>query len=268
MTLQVHNLTFSYGSTDVLKGIQLNLKLGDVVSIVGPNGTGKTTLLKCMTAIYKTTNKTVFLQDKDIQSYQASELAKLQGYVPQHTTTSFPLTVIETIMLGRKPYIKWGVRPVDLKIVEDIMEYLGITHMAERYIDELSGGERQKVLLARALAQEPEVLMLDEPTSALDIRHQLEVLELLKGLAKTKHQLIVLILHDLELASRYSDHVILLKEGAIFASGTPQAVLTEKHIEEVYGVHVVIEKGLYGLKITPVLPVDKRTKEDLLCMEV
>ncbi len=132
------------------------------------------------------------------------------------------------------------------------MAYLGLEHFADRYLDELSGGERQKVLIARALAQEAQILMLDEPTSALDIKHQLEVLELLKSLAHEKHHLVVLILHDLELASRYSDHIILLNNGAIYAQGIPQYVLTAPHIEVVYGVKVNIEQGIYGLKITPI----------------
>jgi iron complex transport system ATP-binding protein len=252
MLLEVDKLSFSYGKTQILKDISLGLKPGQVVSIVGPNGTGKTTLLKCMNAIYKTKQKAVFINGVDIQSIHHNHLAKLQGYVPQQGALHFPLTVMETVMLGRKPYISWGVKADDLQVVGDIMAYLGLEHFADRYLDELSGGERQKVLIARALAQEAQILMLDEPTSALDIKHQLEVLELLKSLAHEKHHLVVLILHDLELASRYSDHIILLNNGAIYAQGIPQYVLTAPHIEVVYGVKVNIEQGIYGLKITPI----------------
>lgn len=254
MYFQVKGLSFSYGKKGILNDIHLSLNKGEVISIVGPNGAGKTTLLKCMAGIYQTREDMIFVQGKKISGMPLNKRAQWIGYVPQHAPSGFPLTVIEMVLLGRKPYIRWGVRERDIKIVQYILSFLGIEHMANRYIDELSGGERQKVLLARALAQEPEILMLDEPTSALDIRHQLEVLELMKDLSRTKNHMIVLILHDLEWASRYSDRIIMLKEGTVFDIGHPSEVLTEKNIQDVYGVKVNIQEGEFGCKITAIQP--------------
>jgi len=233
----------------------MSMSRGDVVSIIGPNGAGKTTLLKSIASILPPNRRKVWLDARDVRSFSANELAKNQGYVPQHSSFGFPLTVLETILLGRKPYIKWGITAEDMRIVADIMEKLQLSSMSERYLDELSGGERQKVLIARALAQEPKVLLLDEPTSALDIRHQLEVLELVRELARQRQVLVVLILHDLELAARYSDHIYLLKDGKIFASGRPEEVFTPSHIEQVYGVQVEITPSSHGLKMTAIRPV-------------
>lgn len=255
MFMQIKGLFVQFGAKPILKDIRMELSKGEVVSIVGPNGAGKTTLLKSMASILSPPRNTVWIDGKDVRLYVANELAKKQAYVPQHSSTGFPLTVMETVLLGRKPYINWGVTAEDLQIVERIMNRLQLNRLSEQFIDECSGGERQKVMIARALAQEPEVLLLDEPTSALDIRYQLEVLELIRQLASEQQVLVVLILHDLELAARYSDRVILLKEGEVFATGSPEEVFTPAHIEQVYGVHVEIEQGSCGMKMTAIRPV-------------
>lgn len=162
---------------------------------------------------------------------------------------------METVLLGRKPHMRWRVSTHDLQVVEQLLKWLKLERFADRYMDELSGGERQKVLIARALAQEPEILLLDEPTSALDIRHQLEVLELIRGLARQSNMLVVLVLHDLELAARYSDTIHMLHKGKIYASGTPEEVFVAKNMQHVYGVHMFIEPSRHGLKMTALKPV-------------
>lgn len=255
--MQVTGLSVQFGDKTILQDIVMSMSRGEVVSIIGPNGAGKTTLLKSLASILPPARGKVWLDGRDVRSFAANELAKKQGYVPQHSSFGFPLTVMETILLGRKPYIKWGITAKDMRVVTDIMDKLQLTEMSERFLDELSGGERQKVLIARALAQEPQVLLLDEPTSALDIRHQLEVLELVRELAQQQHVLVILILHDLELAARYSDCIYLLQDGKIFASGRPEEVCTPSHLEQVYGVQVEIESGSYGLKMTAVRPVSR-----------
>jgi len=255
--MQVTGLSVQFGDKTILQDIEMSMSRGEVVSIIGPNGAGKTTLLKSLTSILPPARGKVWIDGRDVRSFSANELAKKQGYVPQHSSFGFPLTVMETILLGRKPYIKWGITAKDMQIVADIMEKLQLTAMSERFLDELSGGERQKVLIARALAQEPEVLLLDEPTSALDIRHQLEVLELVRELAHQQQVLVILILHDLELAARYSDCIYLLKDGKIFASGSPDDVCTPSHLEQVYGVQVEIAPSSYGLKMTAIRPVSR-----------
>lgn len=255
MFLKVADLSFGYRTRPILDGIDMSLSKGEVVSLVGPNGAGKTTLLKCMASILPPQNGTVFIGGRDVRSLRPGDLAKVQAYVPQQAAAGFPLTVMETVMLGRKPYIRWGVSRHDIQLVSSLLDDLHLERYASRYMDELSGGERQKVLIARALAQQPEVLLLDEPTSALDIRHQLEVLELVRGLAQRSSILIVLILHDLELAARYSDTVHMLKDGKIYASGKPEHVFTSANMKAVYGVRMEIERTGFGLKMTAVEPV-------------
>lgn len=255
MFVNIEGLSFGYRTTIILHEIEMGLNKGEVVSIVGPNGAGKTTLLKSVASILPLQKGTVQIGGVDVRSIKPAELAKIQAYVPQQASSGFPLTVMETVMLGRKPYIRWGVREKDLRIVESLLAELRLTRYAERYMDELSGGERQKVLIARALAQQPQMLLLDEPTSALDIRHQLEVLQIVRDLAKRAGMLVVLILHDLELAARYSDVVYMLKDGAVFAGGKPQEVFTAANMETVYGVRMEIEQAVHGMKMTAVEPL-------------
>lgn len=255
--LVVKELAFAYGKGDTIRGIEASWNQGQFVSIVGPNGAGKTTLIKCLACIYKAQKGTVELEGQPLANIPPKERAKKIGYVPQNTGMFFPLTVMETVLLGRKPYVRWGIGNKDLDLVHQILLDLQLTEMAERYVDELSGGERQKVFIARALAQQPDVLLLDEPIAALDIRHQLSVLEKVKELVRRDQKLGVMILHDLELASRYSDHILLMKKGEIYAAGPPRDVLTEANIRAVYGVDTQVEAGDYGLKITAIQPVDE-----------
>lgn len=256
MFVKVTGLSFGYGQNQVLQDIHMGMERGEVVSIVGPNGAGKTTLLKNLASIIPPQKRKVWIDGEDVRSLKPEDLAKKLAYVPQQASFGFPLTVMETVLLGRKPYTKWGVTSRDLQMVGNLLSKLHLEAFAQRFLDELSGGERQKVLIARALAQEPEALLLDEPTSALDLRHQLEVLELVRGLAKQSHILVVLILHDLELAARYSDMVYLLKNGRIYASGSPEEVFTRQNLESVYGVRMEIERTVHGLKMTAACPLE------------
>ncbi|MCW4016511.1 MAG: ABC transporter ATP-binding protein, partial [Candidatus Bathyarchaeota archaeon] len=236
MNLEINNLSFSYNGFSALDRVNLTVELGEVVGIVGPNGSGKSTLLKCMNRVLKTKQNTVMIDGKDVSTIGLKELAKLMGYVPQSSKNIFPFTVFDVVLMGRRPYIQWSLGRKDKEIVAQILEYLGIAHLGMRYFNELSGGEQQKVIIARALAQQPEIMLLDEPTSSLDIRHQLEILCILRTLAQSKHCSVIISIHDLNLASRFSDRLMLLKKGAIFAAGPPDSVLTEENIEAVYGI--------------------------------
>ncbi|WP_166245400.1 ABC transporter ATP-binding protein [Paenibacillus turpanensis] len=260
MELAVRDLCFGYGDKETIRGISLTLGEGQCVSIVGPNGAGKTTLLKCLGAIVPTKRGVIALDGKPLMEYAAKERARRIAYVPQQGAGSFPMTVMDTVMLGRKPYVSWSIGERDLLIVERILQDLNLTAMSSRFVDELSGGERQKVWIARALAQQPDILLLDEPIAALDIRHQLEVLEKTRELASRDGTLIVMILHDLELAARFSDRLILMNRGEVVMKGQPSEVLTHDRIREVYGVEVVLENGPLGLKVTPVRPLPKLTE--------
>ena len=177
--IKIDGLSFSYSSTPVLKDITLDLTGPKFVSILGPNGVGKSTLIHCINKILSPTGGTVMLDGKDVKDITIKEMAKQVGYVPYSANDTFPLTVVDTVLMGRHPHSKWGSLDKDLDIVYDTLKMLGISHLAMRNFNELSAGQHQKVMLARGLVQEPKVLLLVEPTSNLDIRHQLDVTKML-----------------------------------------------------------------------------------------
>jgi iron complex transport system ATP-binding protein len=254
LKLTINKLSFNYTSFPVLKDVDLAVDLGEVLSIVGPNGSGKSTLLKCINRILKTKQNTVLIDGKDASKINLKELSKIMGYVPQSSTNTFPFTVFDVVLMGRKPYIHWSLSERDYEIVAETLGFLGIGELAMRHFNELSGGEQQKVIIARALAQEPQLLLLDEPTSSLDIKHQLEILCILRSLAQTKHCSVIAAMHDLNLASRFSDRMLMLKRGCIFAVGTPESVLTEENIESVYGVKARVTNSILGRpQVTPLI---------------
>jgi len=254
LNLTVNNLSFKYDGTQVLEDVNIEVKIGEMLSIVGPNGSGKSTLLKCINRILKTQQNTVLIDGEDTSKLNLKELSKIMGYVPQNSTNTFPFTVFDIVLMGRKPYIHWSLSERDTEIVAEMMNYIGIGNLAMRHFNELSGGEQQKVIIARALAQQPQFLLLDEPTSSLDIKHQLEILCILKSLAKTKHRAVIVAMHDLNLASRFSDSMLMLKKGSIFTVGTPNAVLTEENIEAVYGIKTHVTNSVLGSpQVTPLI---------------
>lgn len=236
MQIKINDVEFGYTSVPVLKDITLDISGAQLVSILGPNGVGKSTLIHCINNILTPTSGTVFLDDRDVKTFKLKELAKLMGYVPYSSSDSFPLTVVDTVLMGRHPHSNWKSTEKDLDIVYDTLEMLGIEHLAMRPFNELSAGQHQKVMLARGFAQEPKVLLLDEPTANLDIKHQMEVTMLLKEMSIRKGILVIMISHDLNIASKFSDKVILMHQGTIFAVGTPKEVITEENIRSVYGV--------------------------------
>jgi iron complex transport system ATP-binding protein len=254
LNLTVNKLSFKYDGTQVLKDVDLEVQLGEMLSIVGPNGSGKSTLLKCINRILKTQQNTVLVDGEDTSKLNLKELSRIMGYVPQSSTNTFPFTVFDIVLMGRKPYIHWSLSERDTEIVAEMLDFIGIGDLSMRHYNELSGGEQQKVIIARALAQQPQILLLDEPTSSLDIKHQLEILCILKSLAKTRHCSVIVAMHDLNLASRFSDRMLMLKQGCIFTVGTPDAVLTEENIESVYGIKTqVINSVLGSPQVTPLI---------------
>ncbi len=252
LKLEIDNLSFSYAGHSVLKDLELSVNVGEVLSIVGPNGSGKSTLLKCINRILKPKHNTVLVDGKDTSKINLKELSKIFGYVPQSSTSTFPFTVFDVVLMGRRPYIHWSLSERDNEIVAEMLDYLGIGDLAFRHFNELSGGEQQKVIIARALAQQPKILLLDEPTSSLDIRHQLEILCILKSLTQSKERSVIMAMHDLNLASRFSDLMVLLRKGEIFAAGSPEEVLSEANIEKVYGVKCKVSSSFLGIpQVTP-----------------
>jgi len=254
LKLTINKLSFNYVGVQVLKDLNLEVDLGEMLCIVGPNGSGKSTLLKCINRILKTAQNTVLIDDQDASKLNLKELSKVMGYVPQSSTSTFPFTVFDVVLMGRKPYIHWNLSERDTEIVAEMLDFLGISNLAMRHYNELSGGEQQKVIIARALAQQPQILLLDEPTSSLDIKHQLEILCILKSLARTEERSVIVAMHDLNLASRFSDRMLMLKQGQIFAAGTPTCVLTEENIESVYGIKAQVTNSIVGCpQITPLV---------------
>jgi iron complex transport system ATP-binding protein len=239
MILEVDGVEFQYKSKEVLKNIKFELKRNEILSILGPNGVGKTTLLKCMNAILKPKRGIVLIEDEDVLKLEQIEIARRLGYVPQRCEPA-RLTAFDAILLGRMPHIKWNISTDDVMIVEDTIKKLSLDEIALRYIDELSGGELQKVGIARAIAQNPKLLLLDEPTSSLDLKNQLEILDTVKDVVRKENVSAIMTMHDLNLAFRYSDKFLFLKNGTIFAAGSMEDV-TPDIIREVYGVPVTIQ---------------------------
>ena len=239
MILEVDGVEFQYKSKEVLKEIKFELKRNEILSILGPNGVGKTTLLKCMNAILKPKRGTVLIEDEDVLKLEQIEIARRLGYVPQRCEPA-RLTAFDAILLGRMPHIKWNITTEDVMIVEDTIKKLNLDEMALRYIDELSGGELQKVGIARAIAQNPKLLLLDEPTSSLDLKNQLDILDTVRDVVRKENVSAIMTMHDLNLAFRYSDKFLFLKNGTIFAAGRMEDI-TSDIIKEVYGVPVTIQ---------------------------
>lgn len=249
MKINIEGLEFSYNGKPTLRNMNLNINRGEFLSIIGPNGSGKTTFLKCINRILNPKSGSIFIDEYDLNKLNRKDIAKCIGYIPQAERGAFPITVFDTVLMGRKPHIKWIPGSSDLKIVSDVIEMLGLADFSMKNINELSGGQRQKVIIARALAQQPRILLLDEPTSSLDLKHQLEVLDITREQANNDVTVIMSV-HDLNLAARYSDKIIMMKDGEIFQGGGTE-ILTPENIEPVYGVSVDVRRESDQIWILP-----------------
>jgi len=242
--IEVRDLSFSYGSgtPEILSRISCELEQGHCIAILGNNGAGKSTLLKCLNRIHRPRNGSVLVDGEDILRMPGKELAKRLACVPQRSECPH-IMVFDAVLLGRKPYIQWDTTAADKAVVEELLERLHLSRYATRYLDELSGGELQKVVLARALAQQPKYLLLDEPTSNLDPKNQHEMMRTVQEICRTEDISVVVVIHDLNLAVRYCDRFLFMKEAGIYAYGGIETVTAET-IREVYGMEAdVIEYG-------------------------
>ncbi|MHB9293617.1 ABC transporter ATP-binding protein [Hollandina sp. SP2] len=239
--IQVKDLCFSYRKDwDILERIHFDAEEGQCIAVLGNNGAGKSTLIKCLNRILRPRGGVVCVNGADVRMMQGNDVAKLMAYVAQHNTAE-QFTVFDAVLLGRKPYIKFEPRPEDIELVKRMLHRCGLEDYALRYVDELSGGERQKVMLARALVQQPQVLLLDEPTSSLDLRNQYEVFEMVRELSRRDKMAVIIVIHDLNLALRYCDRFMFVKDAGVFAYGGIE-VMTPDNIGTVYGVSVYVEK--------------------------
>lgn len=255
MLLKIENIEFLYQSAKILDNVTFNVKSREFLGIMGPNGSGKTTLLRCISDLLRPQMGTVLLDSKEIQKLSKKEIAKNIGVVPQTSSVDFAFTVRELVLMGRIPHIDRFrfETPYDFEIVEEAMKLTNVAHLANRTFDELSGGEKQRVIIARALAQEPEILLLDEPTVHLDITCQFEILDLVKKLCLEKGIIVLAVFHDLNLATRYSDTLLLLNKGKIVSAGKPEDVLTPENILKTYHIDVIVKRHplTNALYVTP-----------------
>jgi iron complex transport system ATP-binding protein len=244
----VDGLNHSYGRRKVLHDISFEVGPGEFIGVIGPNGSGKSTLLGCITGVLDFRKGRVSIGGMDVRRTSSLEIARMVGVVPQETSVGFEFTVQEVVLMGRYPHIdRFALEaPEDLDIADEAMRSTNTHHLSERLVTNLSGGEKQRVIIARALAQEPKVLLLDEPTSHLDIRHQLEVLNLIKDLNTERGLTVMAVFHDLNLASRYCDRLLLMHDGRIMADGPPKEVLTRGNIAKGFEVTVSIGSSSKG----------------------
>ena len=244
ISLEINQVSFSYLDGDVLHNISLSIKAGEMVGLLGPNGSGKTTLIKLVSGVLKPNQGEIGHDGLSLSRLKRKSIARQVAVVPQQFSIPFAFTAREVVMLGRTPFVRPFAEEsdVDRQFVSGALGQVGIDEMAERRFDELSGGERQKVILAMALAQQPKMLLLDEPTVHLDITHQVEILELVRNLNRERGLTIIAAMHDLNLASLYFDRLILLKDGVVQADGTPTQVLTEDMIRDIFSASVRVEQ--------------------------
>jgi iron complex transport system ATP-binding protein len=237
--LLLENLKAGYDKKIVLKGVDLAFEKGRLYAILGPNGSGKSTLLKIIDRIIEPRDGKIYIDGEDIRKLSLRELAEKLAYLPQHTNSIPNFSVFEAILMGRKPYILFEPTKRDLEVVESLIEELGLQDFAFRKITELSGGEFQKILIARALAQEPKILLLDEPINHLDPKNQIEILQILKRATQKFNLITIIVLHDINLALHFADYLIFMKQGKIYRAEESQEI-TQELIGEIYDIEVKI----------------------------
>ncbi len=251
--MNVKDLNFSWGSNEVLNNIEFSIESNEVVSILGINGAGKSTLIKCLNGILKpksgkieiiaNSEESSKISLVDMSSLDLVGLSKVMSYVPQSVRTSFSMDVFDVVLLGRKPHIKWRITDNDRDKVSETLRYLNLEDFAFRKFDQISGGERQRVIIAKAIAQDPNLFMFDEPTSDLDLKNQIQIMKCIKKLIKESEspKSALIAIHDINIAARYSDKIMLLDNGTVKAFGPPKDVLTEQNIADVFGVKSSVE---------------------------
>ena len=243
-SIETRDIAFSYTTQPLFDGLSVTIAGGEFVGLVGPNGSGKTTFLNLLTRILKPSRGHILIDGHEIQSFSSRGLACKIAVVPQESNIIFPFTVSEVVLMGRAPHLRSILeREEDFQIAAEAMEMTGLAHLSSRPVTMLSGGEKQGVLIARALAQRPSILLLDEPTAFLDIKHQVDIYDILTRLNHERGMTIIAVSHDLNLASHYCERVLVFKEGKLMFDGSPEHAITTEAIRDVYGTEVVVSKN-------------------------
>lgn len=255
MIVEIRDLRFSYGRLQVLKNICMAAE-PMVTAVIGPNAAGKSTLLKCIAGLLRARGD-ILLDGRDVKTFGRRDLVKLVSYLPQETNSRAVLTVFEAVLLGRMHMLSWTVGDEDLSTVLKALDDLKIGHLAKRTLGELSGGQKQMVSIAQSLVREPQLLIMDEPTNALDLRNQMELFELVRRIAHDKQITAIVAMHDLNLAARYAERIVVLKEGEVYSAGDPVSVLTEEMLTSVYGIEARVIVDEHGIpQVFPLGPSD------------
>jgi iron complex transport system ATP-binding protein len=244
----IKDLHYAYGRAAVLQEIALTVQRGDFFVILGPNGSGKTTLIKIIAGVLPLQSGEMLINGRHLQAYKRRVLARTVAYVPQMLNTDVPFKVRELVLMGRTPHL--GIlaveQPRDYRLAEEAMAYTEVAGLAERRLDQLSSGECQRVLIARAICQKTDILLMDEPTAALDLAHQVRLMDLMERLREEMGITVVMVSHDINLAAMYGSHLLLLQNGEIIAQGAPQKVLSPDTLQTVYGCRLMVDESPMG----------------------
>ena len=248
IAITAKNLSYSFGENLVLKNVSFHVPRGDFFIIIGPNGSGKTTLMKIISGILKPQNGELKILNRSIDQYHRKALARTIAFVPQMLFVDFPFTVTEIVLMGRSPYL--GMlgfeEEKDMEIARQAIAFTGLENLAHRKLDQLSGGEQQRVFIARAICQEPDIILLDEPTASLDLAYQVRIMDLMEQLKNEKGITVVMVSHDVNLAAMYADHLLLLHKGQVLCQGLPDEVITYQTLEAAYGCTLLVDESPLG----------------------
>lgn len=253
LSVRFEDMSFGYDEKMILEHINLEISEPGLLCILGPNGVGKTTIVKCINKLLKPKEGRVYLNGNDVSTMSLLDIAKVLAFVPNSQQTVFSMTVPEAILMGRHPRAGWTTSERDIKVVDAAIDLMGLQEFSQRDIRQLSAGQTQRVLIARGLVQEPDVLILDEPTSNLDVKYQMDVMRFLKAYARDRHIIVIMVCHDLNITAAYADRVVLMYGKGVYADGTAEEVLTAENIKNVYKVNaeVSVRGGIPQVHLIP-----------------
>jgi len=253
LSVRFEDMSFGYDEKMILEHIDLEISEPGLLCILGPNGVGKTTIVKCINKLLKPKAGHVYLNGRDVSTMSLLEIAQILAFVPNSQQTVFSMTVPEAILMGRHPRAGWSTSERDIKVVDAAIDLMGLQEFSQRDIRQLSAGQTQRVLIARGLVQEPNVLILDEPTSNLDVKYQMDVMRFLKAYARDRQIIVIMVCHDLNITAAYADRVVLMYGRGVYADGTAEEVLTAENIKNVYKVdaEVSVRNGIPQVHLIP-----------------